>query len=136
MKKIYNLSHPQNSIWLTEQFYYGTNINNICGTAIISNKLNFEILKKAINTVILTNDNFKLRFKKDNNVLKQYIEEISNIDIEIVSLKDKNDVANLEKKVLNRIFKITEENLFEFKIFKFKDNSGGFLLNIHHLLKS
>lgn len=134
MNKLYNLSNPQKSIWLTEQYYYGTNINNICGTAIISNKLNFNILQKAINTVILTNDNFKLRFKKENNILKQYQENISHINIEIVSLKNKNEVSNLENKVLSRVFKITEEPLFEFKIFKFKDNSGGFLLNIHHLL--
>ena len=133
-KKLYDLSNPQKSIWYTEQFHYGTNINNICGTAIISNSLNFDILKKAIASVILNNDSFKLRFKKDNNSLKQYIEELSNIDIEIVSLKNKDEVSILENQVLNRIFKITEEPLFEFKIFKFKDNSGGFLLNIHHLL--
>ena len=54
-KKLYELSNPQTSIWDTEQFYYGTNINNICGTAIISNVLNFNILKKAIENVIQKN---------------------------------------------------------------------------------
>ena len=28
----YNLTAPQKSIWLTEQYYKSTNVNNVCGT--------------------------------------------------------------------------------------------------------
>ena len=38
-KKIYELTEPQKSIWVTEQFYKGSTINNICGTAIIKEKV-------------------------------------------------------------------------------------------------
>ena len=48
-KKFYNLSNPQKSLLLTENYYQGTNINNICGTAIIDDVLDFEKLEKAIN---------------------------------------------------------------------------------------
>ncbi len=47
-KKLYDLSNPQLSIWATEQFYSGTNVNNICGTVLISDTLNANILKQAI----------------------------------------------------------------------------------------
>ena len=30
--ELYDLTNPQKSIWLTEQFYRGTSINVICGT--------------------------------------------------------------------------------------------------------
>lgn len=133
-KILYDLASPQKSIWLTEQYYYGTNINNICGTAIIKNTLNFDILKKAINIVIQSNDSFKLNFKKEKNKLKQYVDELRDIDIEIVDLNSKSDVLNLEKKMLSHVFQITSEHLFEFKIFRFQDGSGGFMLNIHHLI--
>lgn len=133
-KKLYDLSNPQKSIWVTEQFYYTTNINNICGTAIISNTLNFDILKQAILNVIDNNDSFHIRFTKENDILKQYIDKNIQMNIEIVSLKHKEEISILEQKTLSRVFKITEEPIFEFKIFKFKDNTGGFLLNIHHLL--
>lgn len=133
-KKLYDLSNPQNSIWDTEQFYYGTNINNICGTAIISSVLKFDILKQAIKKVIENNDSFKIRFTKENDILKQYIDDSTSIDIELVSLKSKDEISELEQKLLCQVFKITEEPIYKFVIFKFDDNTGGFMLNIHHLL--
>ena len=30
--KLYGLTNPQKNIWNTEQYYYGTSINNIGGT--------------------------------------------------------------------------------------------------------
>ena len=30
-----NLTNAQKSIWVTEQYYKGSSINNICGTAVI-----------------------------------------------------------------------------------------------------
>ena len=33
MENLYELTNPQKSIWLTEQYYKGTSVNNICGTA-------------------------------------------------------------------------------------------------------
>ena len=40
MNKKYNLTTPQKSIYLIEQYYSNTNINNICGTAVIEQKIN------------------------------------------------------------------------------------------------
>ena len=56
MNKLYNLTYPQKSILLTEQFYKNTPVNNICGSAIIKNVVNFEVLKEAINQVMKKND--------------------------------------------------------------------------------
>ena len=36
------LTNSQKSIWVTEQYYRGSSINNICGTAIIEEKIDFE----------------------------------------------------------------------------------------------
>ena len=46
MKKMFNLTAPQNSIWLTEQYYNNTNINNICGSVTISTKIDFDKLNE------------------------------------------------------------------------------------------
>lgn len=40
--ELYDLTNPQKSIWLTEQFYRGTSINVICGTVLIDDIVNFE----------------------------------------------------------------------------------------------
>ena len=50
----YPLTNPQNSIWLTEKFYTGTSVNNICGYVYISDSVDFAVLTKAINKLIET----------------------------------------------------------------------------------
>ena len=69
--KLYNLTMPQKSILLTEQYYSNTNINNICGTAIIKEKIDFKILEKAVNFFLESNDSFRLKFIKQDNTIKQ-----------------------------------------------------------------
>ena len=70
MNKLYNLTYPQKSILLTEQFYKNTPVNNICGSAIIKNVVNFEVLKEAINQVIKDNDDLRIHlFMKKNDIM-------------------------------------------------------------------
>ena len=46
------LTNPQNSIWLTEKFFKGTSVNNVCGYVYIKDEVNFDVLKKSINELI------------------------------------------------------------------------------------
>ena len=73
-KNLYDLTNSQKSIWLTEQFFQNTNINNICGTAIINQEIDFDLLAKSINILVEKNESFRLKFIKENQNLKQYIE--------------------------------------------------------------
>ena len=41
--KMYELTAPQKSIWLTEQYYKDTSINNICGSLLIKQDVNWEV---------------------------------------------------------------------------------------------
>ena len=132
-KDVYELTNPQKSIWLTEQYYKGTNINNVCGIANIEEKLDFETLQKAINTVIKTNSSFLINFKLEDGNLVQYKTEYKYFNIEIVELASSAEIETLANKLQSRVFELENNYLFEFKIFKFKDSSGGFMLNIHHL---
>ena len=43
-----NLTNSQKSIWVTEQYYRGSSINNICGSAIIEEQIDFKKLEKAV----------------------------------------------------------------------------------------
>ena len=81
-KKIYELTEPQKSIWVTEQFYKGSTINNICGTAIIKEKVNCELLEKAIKEVLCKNDIFKIKILVENDNPRQYISEDVNQKIQ------------------------------------------------------
>ncbi len=134
MNKLYNLTYPQKSILLTEQFYKNTPVNNICGSAIIKNVVNFEVLKEAINQVIKDNDDLRIHLFMKKNDIMQYIVDFEKIDIEIIELENEEEIENIEKSLMEKVFSIFDSMLFEIKIFRFKDNTGGFTINIHHII--
>lgn len=132
MKTIYNLSVPQNSILLTEKFYGNSALNNIGGTSHVYEPLDFALYKKAINNFVKNNDSFRIRLEQKNDLIKQYISDYCEFEIEIIDVTKDEDVENLEKVQISKPFNIFNEPLFEFKIFRFKDNTGGYVLRAHH----
>lgn len=91
----YSLTNPQNSIWLTEKFYTGTSVNNICGYVYISDSVDFNALKKAINELVKTNDNMRLKFKEENNSCVQYLSEYKSFDIDIIDFSSEKDIRKV-----------------------------------------
>lgn len=132
--KLYNLTNPQKSILLTEEFYKGSNINNICGTAIIDDVLDFDLLKKAMHIFVKNHDSFSFKLTVNNNEIKQYVDDnADNPDIEIVDINSKDEISKVENSMLNHVFDIYNGDLFSMKIFRLPDNTGGFIVNVHHL---
>ena len=72
-KKLYSLTNPQKSIYLTEEYSSNSNINNISGNIIIHEKVNFHCLEKALNIYVKKNDAIRTRIIIDHQVPKQYI---------------------------------------------------------------
>jgi amino acid adenylation domain-containing protein/thioester reductase-like protein len=132
-KNLYDLTAPQKSILLTEQYYKGSSINNVCGAAFIEEQIDFDLLKQAVTLVINNNTNFHIKLCLDNNVIKQYICDDLCFDVEIIDVYTKDDVYNLEKDLSMQVFDIFS-NLFMVKLFHFDNNYGGFILNAHHLI--
>lgn len=130
----YKLTTPQKSILLTEMFYKNTSINHICGTATIKNKLDFDLLKKAICILIENNDSFHLKFNLNNNEMVQSLGEANLDNIEIVDVSSLEEVANLEKRSIDYNFSIEDSVLYKFTIFRLPDGSGGFIADVHHIL--
>ena len=133
-KNLYPLTNPQKSIWLTSEFYKGTSINNITASIVIADKVNFDYLKKSVNLFVKRNDSFRLKFTVKDGIPMQYIEDFTDFDIEIVSVKTDKDVKDLEKKLNNTCFEIENNYLFKFIMFKFPDGHGGVSLVAHHLI--
>lgn len=130
----YNLTNPQRSIWLTEKFYQGTSINTICGYFSFNTKVNFTILKKAINEMVKTNDGMRLKVtQKEGNCL-QYLEEYSPFDIDTIELSSEKEVRKTALKFANTPFFSENDFLFKVLLFKLPNCSGGFFMNVHHLI--
>ena len=133
-KDVYKLTAPQNAIWLTEQYYQNTNINNICGSVIITEKVNFENLEKAINIFVKNTDSFRIQLLFENSQIKQYVTEYVPFKIETVKVETEEQVKELEKETGKKIFNLIENKLFEFKLFSLPNGEGGFVINAHHII--
>lgn len=134
MEKLYNLTNPQKSIWVTEEFYKGSSIENIAGTAMLSQEVNFVQLEEAINIFIKTNDSFRLKFIKENNTVKQYIDSFTPFSFEKINVGSEADVKEIENELSKTPIDVFNSFLFNIKFFKFEDGHGGFVIAMHHLI--
>lgn len=131
---VYDLTNAQKSIWNTELFFNGSNINNICGTIHLYEPLDFKDLQQALQLMINENDNFHTKFTlKDGSVYQSFLDKVD-YDVEIVDINTKDDLKKLEDTMISRIFDILNSSLFDIKIFRYPDMTGGVVVNIHHLI--
>ena len=134
-KKLYELTNPQRSIWLTEQYYKGSSINTLCGTVLIGAKINFDILKESINIFIKNNDALRLHIVlNSDDVPEQYVTDFQPLNFDVTYLKDKNELNALEQEMVSKPFDIIDNDLYDLKLFSFPDKTGGFIVKAHHLI--
>lgn len=133
-KSLYELTTPQKSIWHTENYYSGTNINNVCGVLTINEPVNFDILNNAIQLFIKNNDVYHTKFIIQNDKLMQYVDDYEPIEIELLSLSSEKEMDLMAQKMANTPFNFLDSFLFEFKMFKLPNNHGGFIINNHHII--
>lgn len=132
--KMYELTAPQKSIWLTEQYFQNTTINNICGSLIIKEDTDLSILNKAINIFVRNNDSFKLRFRQNGSNLEQYFSKDEDFDFEILNITEEKQIEVFAKKIVDTKFSIIDSRVFDFKLFKLSSGFGGFIVNVHHII--
>ena len=134
-KELYDLTNPQKSIWLTEQFYKGTSVNNVCGTVLIDEIINFDHLLTAINIFIRDNDSFRIHIKIDTNGnVKQYFSDHIERTFEVVDVANNEELITLEHQMATTTFDVIENDLFDIKPFRFPNGKGGFVVNTSHLV--
>lgn len=134
-QKLLDLTNPQKTIWLTEQFYKGKNINNVCGTLSIKRALNFDILEKAINLFVKNNDanRIRLRLQPDGTVM-QYFVDYSPFKVDTVFINSEEELEALRQEITSKPFELLDSPLVNFTMFKFPNNYGGFIANFHHTI--
>ena len=132
-EQMHDLTSPQKSIWLTEQFYKETTIGNITGFLMIEEKTNIDVLKQAINIFVKNNEGMRIKIFEENGIPKQYVSEYKYFNIEEIELNE--DEAEQAKHEYAKIpFKLIESDLFKFTIVKMPNGNAGFLINIHHII--
>lgn len=132
--ELFELTTPQKNIWSIDQYYNNTSINNVCGTVIIHEKTNAQVLQTAVNVFVRICDAFGLQLLNENNTIKQYFDNniATNYYAQIYKLENKDELTQLENESSHLIF--DSNKLFDIKVFKLKNGEGGLVYSIHHIL--
>ena len=133
-KELFELTNPQKSIWFTEQFYSGSNINNITGYLKITGGADLKALEKAFNVFVSKNDSFKIKICVENNIPKQYFDECEYQNIEILELNNESDLKTFENTFPLKTISVLNNFLFITKLLSFPDGTGILVLSTHHLI--
>lgn len=132
----HKLTYPQKNIWMVEKWNENTPINSIIGLVHIHKNFKAEYCQKAIEQLVEKNDAMRIELTNENNQIKQYISENNVGKIEVVDLSE-----NTEKEIsvffndsaLRPLFSM-HEPLYEFKILKYKNDTGCIYMKIHHMI--
>ena len=134
--KLYDLTIPQKSIYLTEQYASGTSINLISGDMIFEEKVDSSLIEKALNIYIQTNDSIRLRICMVDGSPKQYISPYTPLHLKIIKILDNNDLTKYKKKIINTPFKFFDSDLFSFTLFQFENGTAQLNVTFHHIIPS
>ena len=133
-KELYDLTAPQKSIWLTEQYYKNTNINNVCGIFLSSVPLDFSILEKSLKLLVKINESYRIKLALVNGEVKQYFDKYTDFNIKTVEVVSDEERIALEKRENSKGFELLNSYLFKFTIFKYPDGHGGFIIKTSHMI--
>ena len=132
--KLYDLTIPQKSIYLTEQYASGTTINLISGDVVFEENVNLSLIEKALNIYIKKNNSMRIRICMLDGHPKQYISEYKPFKLNIIDISDNDELEKYKEKIINTPIKFNDSDLFSSTLFNIKNER--FVLNVtfHHII--
>jgi len=85
---LYSLTHPQKRVWYTEKIHPNTPVHNIGGTARFKGLIDFEILQKALNHFVKTNEGLNLRMVEEDGDVRQYVQDFEEDKIDLAKWRE------------------------------------------------
>lgn len=138
MRGYYKLTHPQKRIWYIDKISTTSPLHNIGGCLKINGNVNIEKLSEAINIVIQENDGLRLRITEKDGQPVQYVSDFKNENIYFLDFtnfdKPQIEYENWSKSIFKKTFKLENNRLYYFAIYKINERECGILLNIHHII--
>lgn len=97
-EKYYDLTAAQQILFFSQKYTIHKQVNNICSSILIDEKLNFDTLRKAVVKAYERNDSLRVRIVKVGKDMKQYFAEFEEPYIEYLDFRGKSFEA-MEKKL-------------------------------------
>ena len=131
----FNLTIPQENIWMVEQLNPNTTINNIYGTLTIDKKLDLDILKKAINFIIEKNDALRIRITWKDAKPVQYFSDYEYDDLPVYFLEDSEQekLEEIVRLIGAEHIEILDNKLYDFRII-YMPNRVCICVKMHHII--
>jgi len=104
---------------------------------IVDQRLDFELLKSAVNQEIARNDCLRIRFKKHEGKLKQYFipeYKLENIPFLDFSDKTKEEQDSILSQDAHTPLKTKKDEMYRFIFYRTYDGRTGIYLNISHII--
>lgn len=135
---MYELTTQQQNIWNLQSYYEDTSISNISGILHFKERLDTDILKKAINLYVKYQEGARLRFVKGGSRVRQYVAEYEPFEIPVkqfVNLSDMHIFADEEAKIPYHFGENKEasEWMYHFTIYE-TTKACGIIIHMNHLI--
>lgn len=131
--KNYQLTYPQKNIWFSEQYVKGTSIWNNVGIVYVDTA-EMDLLIKALNLLILSNEGLRIRLCLDGGQPYQYVyKDEESYQPEILYFANKYEVEQFAKKDAKVSMDLIDNQLFDVKICIF-DNGIAIYTKLHHII--
>lgn len=135
MNNKYELSSVQKNIWMLENFYKGTPINNLVGYVIFDEKIDYSVMIEALNLYVKFNDILRAKVVTEGDNVFQEIKEYKEISPKVYDFvnKTKDEVDSFIEDYAKIPLDINER-MFDFNIIYIKNQKTIVLVKFHHLV--
>lgn len=134
-KEIFELTPAQNMInFMLKYSFFHKQVIQIPASVIFEKKVDFEIMKKALNIEIERNDCMRLRyFKKGGKFYQYFLDEYKEENIPVLSFSTKEEQERYLEKDAKKTVHHMKGEIYRFIFFNTYDGRQGIYINVNHL---
>lgn len=134
-KKYYELTKPQQTIWISEKFTQEP-INNIIGSMYFKDDINIDLLIKATNLIVKNNDALRTILVDNNGTIMQFFDDFKPFEIEVLDFTCKTDkeIQEFCKSFYESKFILQNHRLFDFVMLKLPNREICLIGKFHHIV--
>jgi len=138
VKTLSQLASNQQDIWHDQQAHPNSPLYNIGGSLIISGKVNYKYLNRAIQLLITENEAFRITITNKLSSKQQLVKKL-HFELELIDFSDQPQSKDKSEQWLNNSFqqpfRFNKNNLlWHFALIKESENRYYLMTKYHHLI--
>lgn len=134
----YQLTHPQQRVWLVEKIYPDTSLHHLSGMSLKQGSIDFNALEQAVQAFIRQHDCTRLRFIEREHEVRQYIHPFEPFPVDRIDFSTEAEPEAAFQSWLDKRLHIKfmpgSENLFYYALVRKDEGRAGLFFIYHHLI--